>query len=63
MSHESLVAAPGPSPRTVRLPDGRVLAVPDGWELLPPGDPGLTRRVKADGPAWTTEEKRGRKRF
>ena len=38
MSLESFVAAPGPSSRTVRLPDGRVLTVPDGWELLPPGD-------------------------
>jgi hypothetical protein len=31
--------------------------------LLPPGDPGLTRRVKAAGPSWTVKEQRGRKVF
>ena len=31
--------------------------------LLPPGDPGLTRRVKLAGPTWTVQEKRGRKIF
>jgi len=31
--------------------------------LLPPGDAGLTRRVKAAGPSWTVIEKKGRKRF
>ena len=28
---------------------------------MPPGDAGLTRRVKAAGPSWTVIEKRGRK--
>jgi hypothetical protein len=40
-----------------------VLEVPEGWELLPPGDAGLTRRVKAGGPSWTVQIKRGRKLF
>ena len=31
--------------------------------LLPPGDAGLTRRVKAAGPSWTVQEKVGRKVF
>jgi hypothetical protein len=30
---------------------------------LPPGDPGLTGRVKKAGPSWTVQEKRGRKLF
>ncbi|MFO0658539.1 MAG: DUF2293 domain-containing protein [Polyangiaceae bacterium] len=30
---------------------------------LPPGDAGLTRRVKALGPTWTMVEVKGRKRF
>ena len=55
--------APGPQPRTVRAADGTVHAVPDEWSLLPPGDPGLTRRVKADGDHWVVQEKRGRKVF
>ena len=37
--------------------------MPAGWALLPPGDPGLTRRVKAAGPSWTVKEQRGRKVF
>jgi hypothetical protein len=42
---------------------GQVLTAPADWELLPPGDPALTRRVKAAGPTWAVEEKRGRKIF
>jgi hypothetical protein len=37
----------GPTPNTVRTADGKVLTVPAGWVLLPPGDAALTRRVKA----------------
>ena len=54
---------PGPTPGTVRTPDGETLEVPAGWSLLLPGDPGLTRRVKAAGEHWLVEEKVGRKRF
>lgn len=54
---------PGPSSRTVRNSAGEVLSIPVGWELLPPGDPALTRRVKAEGPHWAVQEKRGRKIF
>ena len=63
MSTESLIARPGPTPRTVRTSDGKIVPVPEGWELLPPGDPGLTRRVKAAGPTWSVQEQRGRKTF
>ena len=54
---------PGPIPNTVRAADGKVLTVPDGWVLLPPGDAALTRRVKAAGDHWVVQEKRGRKVF
>ncbi|MFM7932284.1 MAG: DUF2293 domain-containing protein, partial [Pirellula sp.] len=37
--------------------------VPKGWELLPPGDAALTRRVKAAGDHWVVQEKKGRKVF
>lgn len=60
---ESPVYSPGPDDRSVRTPTGSVLRVPDGWELLPPGDPGWTRRVKAAGAHWVVQEKRGRKVF
>lgn len=55
--------SPGPTPRSVKAPDGKIHQVPEGWELLPPGDPGLTRRVKAAGPHWQVQETRGRKIF
>jgi len=59
----SLVVAPTPDPRVVRTAEGLAIAVPAGWELLPPGDAGLTRRVKAAGPTWTVQEMKGRKKF
>jgi len=55
--------SPGPTPNTVRAADGKVLAAPDGWILLPPGDAALTRRVKAAGDHWVVQEKKGRKIF
>src|SRR5882724_3382927 len=54
---------PGPTPNTVRAADGRVLTIPEGWALLPPGDAALTRRVKAAGDHWVVQEKKGRKVF
>lgn len=54
---------PGPMPNTVRAADGKVLTVPAGWVLLPPGDAALTRRVKAAGDHWVVAEKKGRKVF
>jgi len=54
---------PGPTPNTVRTADGKVLTVPEGWVLLPPGDAALTRRVKAAGDHWVVAEKKGRKVF
>ena len=60
---EDKTFAPGPTPNTVRASDGKVLAVPEGWILLPPGDAGLTRRVKAAGDHWVVQEKVGRRMF
>src|SRR3954466_14858865 len=55
--------SPGPAPNTVRAADGTVLTAPEGWALLPPGDAGLTRRVKAAGEHWVVQEKVGRRTF
>jgi hypothetical protein len=43
--------------------DGKILSVPHGWVLLPPGDAALTRRVKAADDHWVVQEKKGRKIF
>ena len=60
---DALTLAPTPDPRVFRAPDGRLLTPPADWQCLPPGDAGLTRRVKAAGPSWVVIEKRGRKSF
>jgi hypothetical protein len=60
---ESLVLAPTGNPRVFVAPDARRLSPPDDWACLPPGDAGLTRRVKAAGPSWAVIEKKGRKAF
>ncbi len=57
------VFLPGPSENTVRRADGKSLAIPAGWVLLPPGDAAATRRVKAAGEHWVVQEKKGRKVF
>jgi hypothetical protein len=58
-----LVFAPTADPRVFLAPDGTRHTAPPGWECLPPGDAGLTRRVKSLGPSWAIIEKRGRKAF
>ena len=60
---ESAVFSPGPRPRTVVDAAGTVHEVPEGWELLLPGDAGATRRVKAAGEFWVIQERRGRTIF
>lgn len=63
MPPKSEDVSPGIRERTVIFPGGRIEDVPDDWDLLPPGDAGLTRRVKAAGPSWTVKEKKGRRTF
>ena len=60
---ESLTLAPTRDPHVFVASDGRRLTPPAGWACLPPGDAGLTRRVKAAGPSWVVIEQRGRKKF
>ncbi|HQX53249.1 MAG TPA: DUF2293 domain-containing protein [Planctomycetaceae bacterium] len=57
------IFTPGPTTNTVRGANGQVLTVPKDWSLLPPGDAGLTRRVKAAGDHWVVQEKKGRRTF
>jgi hypothetical protein len=54
---------PGPQPKTVKTLAGQIRPVPSGWDLLPPGDAALTRRVKAAGEHWVVQEKVGRRIF
>jgi len=63
MPDQIRIVSPGPDERTVRTVTGAVLQPPADWVLLLPGDAALTRRVKAAGPTWTVQERRGRKIF
>ena len=62
-SEDSLILAPTPAPRVFLGPGGARLSPPSDWSCLPPGDAGLTRRVKQAGPSWAVVEKKGRKAF
>ncbi|TNE45667.1 MAG: DUF2293 domain-containing protein [Deltaproteobacteria bacterium] len=63
MSEKSRIVRPHFRPRTVVAEDGTTLKPPEGWELLPPGDAALTRKVKGLGPSWTVQQKKGRRTF
>ncbi len=63
MPDQNREVMPGLAPGTVRNQQGLAMRPPTDWELLPPGDAMLTRRVKQAGPCWTVSEKRGRKVF
>ena len=63
MPSETRETSPGPHHRSVKTANGVVLEVPGDWDLLPPGDAALSRRVKKEGPCWTVKEKKGRKLF
>lgn len=59
----SRVVRPGKTSRSILNEQGKEEAVPNDWELLPPGDAALTRRVKLAGPHWVVQEKKGRRTF
>ncbi len=63
MPDQSLTVSPGRTPREVKTDSGEYLSAPSDWVLVPPGDPALSRRVKAGGAHWLVQEKKGRKLF
>ncbi len=60
---DSNIFQPGPADNMLRNASGELQAVPSGWSLQPPGDAGMTRRVKAAGEHWLVQEKKGRRTF
>lgn len=63
MEPTARILSPGPNPASGRTADGRLLHLPPGWTIVPPGDATLTRRIKATGQYWVVQEKKGRKVF
>jgi hypothetical protein len=63
MPSELVIVAPGINPRAVRVAGEGQKRVPDDWVLVPPGDAALTRRIKAGGPCYVVQERRGRRTF
>jgi hypothetical protein len=63
MAFECKEVRPSDRDRCVLDAQGKVLPVPADWILVPPGDPGLTRRIKSGGPSWLMQEKKGRRTF
>jgi hypothetical protein len=57
MPQQNRIVKPGRTERSVLTDAGEQLAVPEGWDLLPPGDGPLTRIVKAKGPTWLVQVK------
>jgi hypothetical protein len=60
---EFLTLSPTGMSGKFRTTTGAIVSPPADWRCLPPGDAGLTRRVKAAGPSWQVVEKRGNKTF
>lgn len=63
MTIETLDVSPSSKPRHIVTAKGEEIKIPEGWELLEPGDAALSRRIKKDGPSWTMKEKKGRRQF
>ncbi|MCP4119944.1 MAG: DUF2293 domain-containing protein [Desulfobacteraceae bacterium] len=63
MPETTRTVMPGKTSRTVTTREGTTLTAPAEWELLPPGDAALTRRVKQTGVHWQVQVKRGRRTF
>jgi hypothetical protein len=63
MPESPIIVAPGLNDYTVRMPGVGRQEIPPDWILVPPGDPALTRRIKAGGDCWVVQEKRGRRTF
>ncbi len=40
-----------------------MLAIPEGWACLKPGDAAVTRTLKTLGPSWTATKKKGRRTY
>ena len=61
--NRTLRPAPHPKFNYLLTDDGEMIHPPAGWNCLPSGDAAVTRALKALGPCWTVQQKKGRKIF
>lgn len=61
--NRTLRPAPHPKFKYLLTEDGQMIHPPEGWICLKPGDAAVTRALKALGPCWTVQQKKGRKTF
>ncbi len=65
MPNQNRTLRPAPHPKFKYLvtEEGEHIHPPEGWACLKPGDAAVTRALKALGPCWTVQQKKGRKTF
>lgn len=65
MPNQNRTLRPAPHPKFKYLvtESGEMIYPPEGWDCLKPGDAAVTRALKALGPCWTVQQKKGRKTF
>ncbi len=61
MAYDHSIVAPGKTSGTVLSQSGENMSPPHDWEFLPAGDAAITRSVKAKGPTWVVQVRRGRR--
>ena len=61
MAHKHLIVRPGQDQGSVLSEAGQPLKPPQDWEFLVAGDATITRSVKAKGPTWVVQIKKGRR--
>ncbi len=63
MAHNHRIVLPSRTQGTVLTESGERLTPPEDWAFLPAGDAAITRSVKAKGPTWVVQVRRGRRKI
>ncbi len=61
MAHTHRIVQPSRIEGNVLSESGERLTPPDGWAFLKAGDAAVTRSVKAKGPTWVVQIRKGRR--
>jgi len=61
MPHDHRIVLPGPTKNTVFSESGEQLTPPEDWAFLSAGDAAITKSVKAKGPVWVVQVRKGRR--